>query len=146
MSRLDEIEARLEAASPGPWEVVTGGWQVRGPECNICGVFHHHVQIHDGGRNVTDNPAERDAELIANAPADLRYLLERVRELEAAAAEYVSSEIARRSCGEPFMSECYSEHVEYVEEAWGELIDATRGLPGCYAELPAALTEGEGHD
>ena len=67
--RLTEIEARLNAATPGEWVRINEG-----------------VGIVPGGNVVqflARDIAVKNAEMIANAPADLRYLLERVRELEA---------------------------------------------------------------
>ena len=124
--RISEIEARLEAATPGPWE--------HGDRYFVCGVMpkmfgegkcsscvrhgeadwvgrldingkkmlaHVHIMdkpwsragiVHyDGNGNLysvvieTDEYGlmdDADAALIASAPTDLRYLLERVRELE----------------------------------------------------------------
>ena len=124
MTRLEEIEARLNAATPGPWEY--------GDRYSICGVMprmfgegkcsscsrhgepdwvgrldingtkmlahvhimdkpwsHSSIVHYDGNGNLYSVVIETDeyglmdatdAQLIANAPADLRYLLERVRE------------------------------------------------------------------
>ena len=138
MSRISEIEARLEAATPGPWEY--------GDRYSVCGVMpqmfgegkcsscarhgeadwvgrldingkkmlaHVHIMdkpwspngiVHyDGNGNLysvvieTDEYGlmdDADAALIASAPADLRYLLERVRELEAAAKACIDAKDA----------------------------------------------------
>lgn len=68
MTRLDEIRARLEAATPGPWEAYharfpnaygEGFWRVDGP----------HERGYEGGFE------RADADLIAHAPEDLRLLL-----------------------------------------------------------------------
>ena len=71
--RLTEIRARLDAATPGPW-VVTGqeiltvavdgqtGW-----ESLVADVWHR----------------DRDADLIAHAPADIAWLLDEVERLRA---------------------------------------------------------------
>lgn len=67
--RRAEIEARLAAATPGPWEITGGGEYVSGP-----GII---VAPDDGG--VTD----ADANLIAHAPDDLRWLLDALAAAEA---------------------------------------------------------------
>lgn len=74
--RLSEIEARLDAATPG-------GWAMR----RYYGAtwVHAAYDAPDGGVTVAgDFVRTDDADLIAHAPDDLRYLLGRVRELEAA--------------------------------------------------------------
>lgn len=73
MSRLNEIRQRLEKATPGPWTIK-----------------HRQNVITSDGRGATtasgldgDNERnEANASLIANAPADLAYLLERVTALQ----------------------------------------------------------------
>ena len=66
-TRLDEIRARLEEATPVPWAAVKGGlrWEVRS---GIESSGYHGVAT-------THSMYRRDADLIANAPADLAYLL-----------------------------------------------------------------------
>lgn len=54
-NRIDEIRARLDAATPGPWEVV-------------CDTTSDVVGVLDGDYD--------DADLIAHAPADLAWLIE----------------------------------------------------------------------
>lgn len=80
MSRLDDIKARLEAATPGPWRDegaysdpriepnVVGLGDDGGcsdPEC--CGGASYHIEL------TTANGA-----LIAHAPEDIRWLLEQL--------------------------------------------------------------------
>jgi len=72
--RPAEIAARAAAATPGPWEVDPGGWQVRSGVCNICGTFHCH-QMHDGGRTDGEHPIQPDADFIAHAREDIPWLL-----------------------------------------------------------------------
>ena len=69
MERLAEIQARLDAATPGEWvRINTGvGVVLPGSTCQF----------------VTRETTVRDATFIANAPTDIAYLLERVRKLEA---------------------------------------------------------------
>ena len=81
-SREAEIQARLDAATPGPWEVYDPGdgtarlWTVRDNEDDAERLIHEPIGYLDW-----DN-----GELIANAPADLAYLLARVATLEAQVA------------------------------------------------------------
>lgn len=71
MTRLEDIAARLEAATPGPWRVYGANYIDAGPNTNL---------IANGSV-----PALGDAELIAHAPADLAALLAVVREVAALA-------------------------------------------------------------
>jgi hypothetical protein len=78
--QLDAIRARLDAATPGPWEAGTAsccpdlGW-VEGPKGAVCPQFT--------ATKVTHSLDANDAELIANAPTDLRALLDEVERLTA---------------------------------------------------------------
>lgn len=73
--RLAEIRARLKEATPGPW--VIGSYR---------GMNGYDIETADGRdlsgihRGMVDG--RRNAELIAHAPADLAYLLDRVDRLE----------------------------------------------------------------
>ena len=78
MSRVDEIRGRLAKATPGEWEAVPGamGWRVLAKDerativCDVSGAL--------------SNPESTgDADLIANAPADLAHLLTLLAEAEA---------------------------------------------------------------
>lgn len=77
-ARTREIEARLAEATPGPWTLHEGDtwWDVRDADDDETVV----ATGHEGEVTV----GIEDARLIAAAPADLRYLLDRVRALEAA--------------------------------------------------------------
>lgn len=77
--RLDEIQARVEAATPGPWEVTQEGWSVISAACNICGTYHNH-SMHDGGRTWDAQP---DADFIAHSREDVPFLLAEVSKLRA---------------------------------------------------------------
>lgn len=68
--RLDAITARLKAATPGPW--MTG-------DCMDCpgDVYSNEP---DGHCLVVDNSTVQNAELIANAPADLTFTTAALRE------------------------------------------------------------------
>ena len=70
--RLQEIEARLEAATPGPWRRNGMRWIVTGqshPLCQVSEPFHRQIQ----------NGTGQDEEFIANAPSDIAYLLAALR-------------------------------------------------------------------
>ena len=83
--RLAQIEARLSAATPGPWEVrhddltdevhVVHDQEVVSYVCTVA--------LADADR------VEEDADLIANAPDDLRYLLDALAAERAAARGYL---------------------------------------------------------
>lgn len=84
--RIREIEQRLEAATPGPWELWTGcSWRRFGSKvtgstvCEPTKAYDEHPDLYfrNGGE---DGP---DAQLIAHAPQDIRSLLSYVKELEA---------------------------------------------------------------
>ncbi len=71
MTRIDEIKKRLAAATPGPWlkheayhVICKVGEALHGIVCRL-------------------PPKDTDADLIANAPADLAYLIERLEAAEA---------------------------------------------------------------
>lgn len=98
-TRLREIEARLEAATPGPWR-----WELCGDDVCDCaalsGEHYGDVLFLSAGYGDDRIPAKPEYTLIENAPADLRYLLERVR--------------------------AQSERIEALEAAVGEVVAATR--------------------
>ena len=71
--RIEEIRARLDAATPGPWRVAEDDAEV------MC-----IDQPNGNGRNFFhgESPQEADdAEFIAHAPADIAFLLGRVEAL-----------------------------------------------------------------
>lgn len=72
--RIDEIEKRLEAATPGPWRCETRD------ECT-CGVPESHGKVFAGDVEIIHAPNDRrhhraNIQLIAAAPEALRYLLD----------------------------------------------------------------------
>ena len=83
MTRLDEIKARLAAATPGPW-----AWSRTPAATND---YDHGILWSASNREVievvapADGPeietTKADAALIANAPADLALLVEAVERL-----------------------------------------------------------------
>lgn len=84
MNRLDEIESRLEAATPGPWEAygtvvaaMTGPGDCEGCSGVVGGPLHEPSCLW----SEIAGAGEADAELIAHAPADLAALLAVVREV-----------------------------------------------------------------
>lgn len=94
MSRLDDIQARLDAATPGPW-----WWRnttepyLQGARTRIVMAFRrmgtqgaqpqfrdeHGLLVDAGKENINDFP---DAALIANAPGDLAELVTFARAME----------------------------------------------------------------
>jgi hypothetical protein len=75
--REAEIRARLEAATPGPWEVQAALGT---------GLLHvSHADSEVGRPPIAQFAEAADAALIAHAPADLAYLLDRVAALAALA-------------------------------------------------------------
>ena len=81
--RLAQIEARLSAATPGPWRI--GYWSPDEPEVNaILAEEQTFVVCAD-----EDPIKPADAALIAHAPDDLRYLLDALAAERAAARGYL---------------------------------------------------------
>jgi hypothetical protein len=74
---LEAVEARLDAATPGPWEC-NGDGEAAGHTLTIYGRDRGRWVAHVPNRDLNNN-----ADLIANAPADLRALLAEVRTLRA---------------------------------------------------------------
>lgn len=83
MTRLEEIRARLKAATPGPWE-----WDGR-----VWGYDKEQeapwLNDREGNRILWGeiNAHKRDAELISHAPSDLAYLLSLLESSEKEARE-----------------------------------------------------------
>lgn len=74
--RLQEIRARLDAATPGEWVIENDEY---------ISALDGHPSPHIIARVENDHPGcphDADADLIAHAPDDLRWLLDRVAELE----------------------------------------------------------------
>jgi hypothetical protein len=74
MSRIEEIRARLTAATPGKWR----------DKPSVHGNRYRYVNIGKDEAYTTLELEATDARLIANAPADLAFLLDRVEKLESA--------------------------------------------------------------
>jgi hypothetical protein len=89
-TRLEEIEKRLSEATPGPWGILLKGF---GPKVGNRDVDQHMAEFpyHDDiAIAVVDkynlpiemkHIAESNAQLIAHAPADLRFLIDEVKRL-----------------------------------------------------------------
>lgn len=79
-SRLEEIEARLRAATPGPWELDE-------PTRKRWGVTAHNI-VNSEGREVVHaddyylDGSEENLALICHAPSDIAFLSEALREME----------------------------------------------------------------
>lgn len=122
MSRFDEVKARLRAATPGPWE----GHNLTGDTGVIC---HEDGIVYAGGDilHVVGLKNHDDLRLIANAPADIKYLIEEhcaeqmrrivaeefLREWRELAAGIVDA-LQLSPCGDP---ECGSRVCEFVRRA-----------------------------
>ena len=72
MTRINEIKARLKAATPGPWDDKLTAVYKDCTAIRICGDFHHF---------------KTDAAFIANAPSDISYLLSEIEQLERESAD-----------------------------------------------------------
>lgn len=71
MTRIEEIEAREKAATPGRWIVTDDGI-----ETTFSG---YHIVVTDNGYYP---PSKNDADFIANAREDIPFLLSEVKRLE----------------------------------------------------------------
>jgi hypothetical protein len=79
-ARIAEIEARLAAATEGPWLIHEPDALFDDPNY---GVTNERRTILIAKMNRHRGQSKENAALVAHAPADLAYLIERVRELEA---------------------------------------------------------------
>ena len=83
MTKLSDIEQRLEAATPGPWYAVADNSGVStDPDGTAFPSQPELIFCLDDGEYI-GNRNKADASFVANAPADIRLLLDYVRELEA---------------------------------------------------------------
>ena len=73
MTRIDDIKARLDAATDGPWWDESGVIHAKAP--------HWTPEVHSCDHVAKADPHE-NATFIANAPADIAYLLRLVEELD----------------------------------------------------------------
>jgi hypothetical protein len=79
--RIAEIRARLDAATEGPW-VYESAADIHGVEDGRIHYVTPQFAARDDDPPMTSFYDRADAELVANAPTDLAYLLARVEELE----------------------------------------------------------------
>lgn len=93
MKKLDEIEARLKAATPGPWGHDDGHVLVKG-DCGFQSTpSQYHWECPEDGYNIPEPmDADNDCEFIANAPTDIAYLIARVKKLEGALEKYADKD------------------------------------------------------
>ncbi len=120
MNELDQIEARILAASPGPWAVMNVNDP--GEDVNFIDVYAES----DGLETVCrmPNPAdysmreflEADAEFIAHSPDDAAYLLTLARK-QAAALEAVNVWVGRHKTG--FYDEAQDDVFALIRDALG---------------------------
>lgn len=103
---LDAIEARCNAATPGPWEISYGceeesryRWRAVGPP--------HEVVENDAGYDdgSAESASEDDAKFIAHARTDVPLLIAEVRRLRAALRR-IGDDICRPECGGGCDYEC----------------------------------------
>ena len=130
--RIDEIRERLDKATPGPWKAT---YEAADDWVSITG-----QGFYDGGHWMTcpevatcEGIVGPDADLIANAPADLAWLL---GEVERLSAERMQPEQPEPTAAEVLAAAEESEH----HEQWGY---DENGFPHC--ECGASLVESE-HD
>lgn len=84
-ARLAEIEARLDAATPGPWAhgKMAASIVSTAPEAEPRQMIGEQEREYYGGILVAESAGIEDVELIRAAPDDVRYLLDEVASLTA---------------------------------------------------------------
>lgn len=113
--RLAEIQVRLYAAWRGhDWAVVGG---------SVAEVYHPDIL-----QPIAENVHPVDATFIANAPTDIAYLLERVRELEAGLKGIAQFD------------------PRWMQMRIGTFPNREQLIERAYDALAAALTEGESNE
>ena len=123
--RLAEIQARLDAATPGKWLLEVAGREFWVQTCTLDSDAPVELVV----ASVYEAP---DATFIANAPTDIAYLLERVRRLEVveeAARQFVTTEMAVRKA--------------VASGTLGGWVAAMKNRDPAFAALAAALTQGQ---
>ena len=99
MTRLDEISARLEAASPRPWSYSTvdsiGGGALYDATRTIASLHHERPEDHNGRivRHLLEHEADANGDLMAHAPTDLAALVAVVRAVQATNDRYMKGEV-----------------------------------------------------
>jgi hypothetical protein len=98
-NELREIEARKDAATPGPWTFEAGdfsgnNWLIGSFLCGNSGIdgedYHVTTDNLHGSEIAGNSDAKTDAEFIAHSREDIETLLHEVRRLQAVVAEYAS--------------------------------------------------------
>lgn len=121
--RVAEIAARLESATPGPWETTQAAdeesttW-IEAPSGDV---LNHDECGHGHMRENFAWMRRADADLIANAPSDLRYLMAEVAALRGRLAA-----------------------VEWLADEWDKVSDKEMSFRFAVSLLRAALATGEG--
>jgi hypothetical protein len=80
-TRIDEIKARLAAATPAPWSWEAGDSVIEGPRGGALVYVAEYANLNTVQAQGEDF-SSADATLIANAPADIAFLLAKIEELE----------------------------------------------------------------
>lgn len=85
MTRLSEIKRRVERATKGEWKVEPMGSQISilSRELVVALIRKTTAWKNETERELRIKQSTADAELIAHAPADLQYLMERLERAEA---------------------------------------------------------------
>lgn len=104
MTNLQEIEARAEAATPGPWEWWSScsHWRLTGADGKDGGVIHAY-KASDGFPCVS--VSEEDRDFIAHARQDIPLLLSELRKLD----EMLTDTCAERDAIKAEVEQLYSE-------------------------------------
>ena len=138
--RIQEIEQRLNAATPGPWE-----WW-RDPslvEDGVHGPQHPEAEYKDGVlvdavtvcRGMTGPNREANAQFLASAPEDIRWLLSALKESHAAHA-YAETALEAYRQGRARLVEIMGHGAEFIPD---ETLEAeVAELRGVVTDIVAA--------
>ena len=119
MTRISEIRARLEAATPGPWKVDYDKVFETDTDSCVTGIFSTSERIVETDFGCYQQKAN-DAEFIAHASADIAWLLEQLERAEQALIWYEEN-----ACGNSLYSgQCSFYHAR---QALRELRGETEG-------------------
>jgi hypothetical protein len=90
MTRLDEIAARVDAATPGPWErgITTDGTRRVATILDGSTSGVEIEDIHTPYDPIATSETAANADLIAHAPEDIAALLDIVRAAQSVVGEY----------------------------------------------------------
>jgi hypothetical protein len=112
--RTAEIRARLDAATEGPW-IYESAADIHGVEDDRIHYVTPQFAARDDDPPMTSFYDRADAELVANAPTDIAYLLGRVEELEGQLAK-VGRIIEPRDADWKPLSERYPQYFKAVSD------------------------------